>query len=75
MKSWVPALGLVGVGFFIAGCVIAGVLGGAWLDDRLKSQPAFLIAGILLGILLACFGVYSMIKPFLDSARKGGKYK
>ncbi|MBN2240475.1 MAG: AtpZ/AtpI family protein [Dehalococcoidales bacterium] len=74
MKSWVPALGLIGVGFFIAGCVIGGVAGGVWLDDKLNAEPAFLIVGIILGIIFACLGVYRMIKPFTDDARKGGKY-
>ena len=73
MKSWVPALGLIGVGFFIAGCVIGGVLGGAWLDDKLNAEPAFLIVGIILGITVAFLGVYGMVKPFTESARKGDK--
>ncbi|UCD09817.1 MAG: AtpZ/AtpI family protein [Dehalococcoidales bacterium] len=74
MKSWVPALGLIGVGFFIAGCIIGGILGGQWLDEKLDTEPAFLITGLVLGMVIVFFGVYNMIKPIMDDIRKGGKY-
>jgi ATP synthase protein I len=73
MKSWVPALGLSGIGFFIAGCIIGGILGGSWIDDKLGTEPAFLIIGIIIGIFCACMGVYHMIKPLMDRVRKEGK--
>ena len=74
MKSWVPALGLIGVGFFIAGSIIGGILGGRWLDEKLDTEPVFLILGLVLGIVVAFLGVYNMIKPIIDYMRKGGKY-
>ncbi|MFC1900242.1 AtpZ/AtpI family protein [Chloroflexota bacterium] len=71
MKSWVAALGVTGVGFFIAGSIIGSLLGGKWLDDKLNTEPVFLIIGIILGIALASFGVYNMIRPIIDSIKKG----
>jgi len=73
MKSWVAALGLTGIGFFIAGSIIGGLLGGLWLDNKLNTEPVFLIAGLILGIAFAFFGVYNMVRPLLVNARKGGK--
>jgi ATP synthase protein I len=73
MKSWVPALGLTGIGFFIAGLIIGGLLGGKWIDEKLGTEPAFLITGLVLGIALAFLGVYNMIKPIIDNIRKGGE--
>ena len=73
MKSWVPALGLTGIGFFIAGCIIGGLLGGKWIDAKFGTAPAFLITGLVLGIAVAFLGVYSMIKPIVDNIRKGGE--
>jgi F0F1-type ATP synthase assembly protein I len=73
MKSWVPALGLTGIGFFIAGFIIGGLLGGKWIDEKLGTEPAFLITGLVLGIALAFLGVYNMIKPIIDNIRKGGE--
>jgi len=64
---------MVGVGFFVAGAIILGVVGGRWLDGRLNSEPLFLIIGLLLGIVVAFYGVYTMLRPFLvdDKQDKG----
>ena len=67
MKRWVAALGLTGIGFYIAGAIILGLLGGLWLDSKLNSEPFFLIAGLILGIVVAFFGVYNMIRPFISN--------
>ena len=45
------------IGFSIAACVVVGVLGGLWVDDRLGTRPIFL----LLGIILALLGAASII--------------
>jgi F0F1-type ATP synthase assembly protein I len=71
MKSWVAALGLSGIGFFIAVCIILGVWGGRWLDNKLNSAPVFLIVGLILGIAVAFYGVYNMLRPFLSNKREG----
>ena len=55
----------------IAGCIIGGLLGGQWLDKKLDTEPAFIITGLILGIVLAFYGVYNMIKPIMDNIRKG----
>jgi F0F1-type ATP synthase assembly protein I len=71
MKRWVAALGLTGIGFYIAGCIILGILGGRWLDYKLNSKPFFIIAGLILGIAVAFYGVYNMLRPFLSNRREG----
>ncbi len=67
MKRWVAALGLTGIGFYIAGSIILGLLGGLWLDSKLNSEPFFLIAGLILGIVVAFYGVYNMLRPFIGN--------
>lgn len=72
MKSWVAALGLTGIGFYIAGSIIVGIVAGRWLDEKMNSEPVWLIVGLILGIAAAVYGVYMMIKPFIGSnGRKG----
>ncbi len=71
MKSWVAALGLTGIGFFIAGSIIGGLLGGLWVDEKLNTKPVFLITGLIIGIAFAFYGVYNTIKPIIDSMNKG----
>jgi len=75
MEWRIAALRLVGVGFFVAGAIILGVLGGRWLDGKLNSEPFWTIAGLLLGIIVAFYGVYNMLKPFMDNNKSNNSNK
>jgi F0F1-type ATP synthase assembly protein I len=63
---WLPALSLLGVGFYIAASIILGTLGGRWLDGKFNTEPLWLVVGLILGIVVAFVGVYNMLKPFID---------
>jgi len=69
MSRWVAALRLVGVGFFIGGSILLGVVAGRLLDTRLNSEPTWMIVGLLLGLVIAFYGVYRMILPFMGNKR------
>lgn len=62
------ALRLLGVGFFIGGAIVAGVMGGLWLDDHLRTRPILTLAGLFIGLLVAGIGVYQMLLPLLNSS-------
>jgi ATP synthase protein I len=64
-KGWADLLGLVGIGWYIAACIVLGVLGGVWLDGKLNSRPLLTIIGLFLGIIIAFYGVYRMLLPYL----------
>jgi F0F1-type ATP synthase assembly protein I len=63
-------LSLFGMGFYIAIAIILGIWGGHWLDGKMNTSPLWLIIGLFLGIAVAALGVYNMIKPFMDEAKK-----
>lgn len=67
MNRWVAALRLTGVGFYIAACLLLGIFGGLWLDGKLNTKPILMIAGLLLGLAVAFYGVYRMIRPLIDT--------
>ncbi len=69
MSRWVAALRLTGVGFFIGGCIVGGIAGGFWLDNRLSTKPVFMIVGLLLGVVVAGYGVYQMLLPLIGNKR------
>jgi len=71
MKPWQVAAGFSGIGFYIAGCIILGILGGRWLDDKLSTDPLWFIIGLVLGFATAALGVYSMLRPLLKNGGKG----
>jgi uncharacterized membrane protein len=64
MRRWEAAFRLVGVGFFIGGAIVAGVLLGHWLDTRL-----FWLVGLILVLIVAFYGVYQMLLPFRNNKR------
>jgi len=68
MGRWVAALRLVGVGFFIGGSIAFGIFAGRWLDTKLDTQ-FFWIAGLILGIVVAFYGVYQMLLPLIGNKR------
>jgi len=61
------ALRLVGVGFFIGGSILLGVLAGLWLDSKLNTGPILVIIGLLLGVVIALYGVYRMLLPLMSN--------
>ncbi len=69
---WVVALRLVGVGFYIAGSILLGVVGGLWLDSRFNTTPILVIVGLLVGLAVAFWGVYQMLLPFLRNQKNKG---
>lgn len=71
MGKRVAALRLVGVGFFIGGSIVLGVWVGLYVDSKLNTG-LFWIVGLILGIIVAFFGVYRMLLPFIGNKRDRG---
>ena len=71
MSRWGAALRLVGVGFYVGGCIVLGVLVGLWLDNKLNTS-LFWIVGLILGLVVAFYGVYRLLLPLMgDKGEKG----
>ncbi len=69
MTWWTVALRLTGLGWYIAFCIVGGVLGGVGLDKLVGTLPLFTLLGTVLGSVVAFWGVYKMILPVLYGAR------
>ncbi|MBI2832251.1 MAG: AtpZ/AtpI family protein [Chloroflexi bacterium] len=72
MSGWMAAMRLVGVGFFIGISIVLGVVIGQWLDTKFDTGPALMITGLLLGLLVAFYGVYRMLLPLMNNKRNRG---
>ncbi|MFC1873774.1 AtpZ/AtpI family protein [Chloroflexota bacterium] len=66
MSRWAAALRLIGVGWYVGGCIVLGVLGGLWLDGKFNTNPVFVIVGLILGVVVAIYGIYRMVMPNLN---------
>ncbi|MFQ5860172.1 MAG: AtpZ/AtpI family protein [Dehalococcoidia bacterium] len=71
MPWWGLALRLMGLGWYIALAILAGTLGGLWLDGVLNTRPWFTLLGVLVGSVVAFYGVYRMVVPLLGQQRPG----
>jgi len=70
MSRWVAALRLTGIGFFIGGSILLGVVAGLWLDSKFNTSPILVLIGLFLGIVVAFFGVYQMLLPLVKKQDK-----
>jgi ATP synthase protein I len=64
-KRWGDVLRFVGIGWYIAICILLGVLGGRWLGQKLdgnSSEALFTLGGLALGLIVAFAGVYRMFR-------------
>lgn len=61
MGNLPPALGLIGIGWYVATCIVLGTLAGLWLDGATDTKPVFTLFGMALGLLAAGYGGYRML--------------
>jgi ATP synthase protein I len=65
---------ILGVGWYVALTILAGLMGGLWLDGKFNTLPLFTLVGLVAGITLAFYGMYRMIAPLVgnDNDTKDG---
>ena len=71
MDWWVLALRLTGLGWYVAACIVLGILGGLGLDKLLGTLPLFTLLGTVLGTIAAFWGLYKLVQPMLNIAKRG----
>ena len=72
MQRWQKALIILEVGWFVGFAIIAGVLGGLWMDSKLGTRPIFVIIGLFLGIATAIVGAIGMLLPLIKNGNDKG---
>ena len=67
MSRWKAALKLIGVGWYVGSCIVLGVFGGLWLDNKFNTRPILVIVGLILGVFVAFYGVYRILLPLISN--------
>jgi len=73
MNRWAGAFRFTGIGFFIAACIILGVVLGVWLDSKVGVSPLFTLLGLGFGLFAAFFGTYRMLLSALGEEQGKGE--
>ncbi len=66
MNGLPPTARLIGIGWYVAVCIIAGVIGGVLLDRIADTRPLLTLLGLALGMFFAFYGAYRMLMDVLD---------
>ena len=61
---------LAGIGPFLAASVVAGLLLGRWLDQRLGTAPWIMVAGVLLGALGGFIEIFRVVADADEGKRR-----
>jgi len=72
MRRWAAALRFIGVGWFVGISIVGGVWGGLWLDNKFDTKPILVIVGLILGLIVAFYGVYRMLLPLIRNKQDKG---
>ena len=67
------ALRLLGLGWYVAICIVVGAVGGVWLDKLSGLTPLFTLSGVLFGTVAAFYGLYKMVIPLFNNDSTSGK--
>lgn len=66
MQRLPAGLRLVGMGWYVATCIVLGIVGGIWLDTQTHTTPLFLLLGLFLGLASAFIGIYRMVQETVE---------
>ncbi|MEE8386789.1 MAG: AtpZ/AtpI family protein [Dehalococcoidia bacterium] len=61
-----PTIRLTGLGFYIAACIVGGVVGGLQLDRLLDTGRLFAMLGLFVGLAVAISGGYLLLMEVLN---------
>ncbi|MFQ6020352.1 MAG: AtpZ/AtpI family protein [Dehalococcoidia bacterium] len=70
MRGLPTTVKLLGLGWYIAFCIMAGAVGGGLIDGAAGTRPLFTVLGLLLGLLAALWGGYILLMETLGSRQQ-----
>ena len=65
MSRLPPAMRLLGLGWYVAFCIVMWTVGGVLIDDAANTRPLFTMLGLFLGLLAALLGGYLLLMEAL----------
>lgn len=72
-KWWVWTLKFLGVGWYVAFCIVLGTALGLWADSAWGTTPILALVGVTLGTVVAIYSLYRMLAPGLRRTGDKGR--
>lgn len=60
--DWIRVVQFLILGWYVGFCIVGGIAVGVILDMKIGTGPVLTITGLILGVILAFFGLYKMVK-------------
>ena len=70
-----PALGLVGIGTYLAVSIAGMAIVGSLLDRHFGTDPLLTLVFLVLGLLVGFLGAYRQLRRVLQSTAEGDRRK
>lgn len=70
-STMVPALQLLGIGWFFAAAIAGGAGMGLLVDSWLDARPLFTLVGLGTGLVVAFYGGYKLLIGFMGTKTSG----
>ena len=64
---------MLGIGWYIALCLVLGAFIGYKLDEKYGTAPWIAFAGVTVGLAVALVGAFSMILPLMREGQREDK--
>ena len=70
LRAALPALSLLGIGWFFALSIVGGAGAGLLIDGWLDTKPLFAVIGLAMGLLVAVWGGYRLLKRAISDGNQ-----
>lgn len=57
---------LLGIGWYVAFCIVGGTVAGVFIDAATDTRPLFTMLGLFLGLIAAFVGGYALLREALE---------
>lgn len=73
MRKWPLLAPLLTVGFYVVFSLLIPTSIGWWIGSKVHHELLFLLIGLGIGTIIMFYGVYRMVRPFLEEAKREGR--
>jgi F0F1-type ATP synthase assembly protein I len=67
IQRFPQAIRLIGLGWYLAFCIVGGIVAGVLADEWLDTKPVLTLAGTFIGLATGFYGGYRLLMQVLSA--------